>query len=136
MTYFDLSIPMRCLILLGCFLRIGIGGYLISGVYRRKSRQHCLLLLGAISLNALMLILYVGEARANLRALEVPEISRWLCSGSVLWPLLLLAATAAYFVLLIREERLENGVLTLVEHTYGDYLCYGEQSLLPGKKGG
>ena len=44
MTYFDLSIPMRCLILLGCFLSIGIGGYLITGVYRRKSRQHSLLL--------------------------------------------------------------------------------------------
>ena len=105
MTYFDLSIPMRCLILLGCFLSIGIGGYLITGVYRRKSRQHSLLLLGAIVLNALMLMIYVGEARANLRSLEVPEISRWLCSRSVLWPLLLLTATAAYFVLLIREER-------------------------------
>ena len=105
MTYFNLSIPMRCLILLGCFLSIGIGGYLATGVYRRKSRQHCLLLLGAIALNALMLILYVGEARANLRFLEVPEISRWLCSQSVLWPLLLLAATAGYYVQLIREER-------------------------------
>ena len=57
MTYFDLSIPMRCLILLGCFLSIGIGGYLITGVYRRKSRQHSLLLLGAIVLNALMLMI-------------------------------------------------------------------------------
>ena len=105
MTYFDLSVPMRCLILLGCFLSIGIGGYLISGVYRRKSREYCLLLLGTIMLNALMLILYVGEARANLRFLEVPEISRWLCSRSVLWPLLLLTATAGYYVQLIREER-------------------------------
>ena len=104
MTYFDLSIPMRCLILLGCFLSIGIGGYLITGVYRRKSRQHHLLLFCAIALNAVILILYVGEARANLRSLEVPEISSWLCSQSVFWPLLLLAATAAYYVHLIREE--------------------------------
>ena len=109
MTYFDLSIPMRCLILLGCFLSIGIGCYLTTGVSRRISWQHRLLLFGALMLNALMLILYVGEARANLRSLEVPEISRWLCSGSVLWPLLLLAATAAYFVLLIREERRYHG---------------------------
>ena len=109
MTYFDLSIPMRCLILLGCFLSIGIGCYLTTGVSCRKSWQHRLLLFGALMLNALMLILYVGEARANLRSLEVPEISRWLCSRSVLWPLLLLAATAAYFVLLIREERRYHG---------------------------
>ena len=78
MTYFDLSIPMRCLILLGCFLSIGIGGYLATGVYRRKSRLHRLPLFCSIALNALMLILYVGEARANLRVLEVPAISRWL----------------------------------------------------------
>lgn len=105
MTYFDLSIPMRCLILLGCFLSIGIGGYLATGVYRRKSKQHRLLLSGAVMLNAFMLIIYVGEARANLRFLEVPEISRWLCSGSVFWPLLLLTATAVYYVRMIREER-------------------------------
>lgn len=105
MTYFDLAIPMRCLILLGCFLSVGIGGYLATGAYRRKSRQRCLLLFCAIALNAAMLILYVGEARANLRFLDVPEISRWLCSQSVLWPLLLLAATAVCFVGLIRQER-------------------------------
>lgn len=105
MTYFDLSVPMRCLILLGCFLYVCLGGYLTTGVYRRKSKQHHLLLSGAIALNALMLILYVGEARANLRFLDVPEISRWLCSRSVLWPLILLAATTVYYVLLIREER-------------------------------
>lgn len=104
MTYFDLSIPMRSLILLGCFLCICLGGYLSTGVYRRKSRQHCLLLFCAIALNASMLAIYVGEARANLRFLEVPEISRWLCSRSVFWPLLLLAATAVSYVQLIREE--------------------------------
>ena len=109
MTYFDLSIPMRCLILLGCFLNIGIGCYLTTGVSRRKSWRHRLLLFGALMLNAIMLILYVGEARANLRALEVPEISRWLCSGSVLWPLLLLTATAVYYVQMIREERRYHG---------------------------
>lgn len=109
MTYFDLSIPMRCLILLGCFLSIGIGCYLTTGLSRRKSWQHRLLLFGALMLNALMLILYVGEARANLRALEVPEISRWLCSRSVLWPLLLLTATAVYYVQMIREERRYHG---------------------------
>ena len=38
--------------------------------------------------------------------------------------------------LLVREERMENGVLTLVEHTYGEYLCYGVQELVPGKNGG
>lgn len=38
--------------------------------------------------------------------------------------------------LLVREERMENGVLTLVEHTYGEYLCYGIQKLVPGKNGG
>jgi hypothetical protein len=96
---------MRCMILLGCFLCVCLGGYLTTGVYRRKSRQHRLLLIGAIGLNALMLIIYVGEARANLRSLQVPELSRWLCSRSVLWPMFLLAATAVYYVLLIREER-------------------------------
>ena len=111
MTYFDLSIPMRCLILLGCFLSIGIGGYLATGVYRRKSKQHRLLLSGAIMLNAFMLIIYVGEARANLRFLEVPEISRWLCSGSVFWPLLLLSVTAVYYVQMIREERDRKSVV-------------------------
>ena len=109
MTYFDLSIPMRCLILLGCFLSIGIGCYLTTGVSCRKSWQHRLLLFGALMLNAIMLILYVGEARANLRSLEVPEISRWLCSRSVLWPLLLLTATAVYYVQMIREERRYHG---------------------------
>lgn len=104
MTYFNLSVPMRCMILLGCFLCVCLGGYLTTGVYRRKSRQHRLQLIGAIGLNALMLIIYVGEARANLRSLQVPELSRWLCSRSVLWPMFLLVATAVYYVLLIREE--------------------------------
>ena len=104
MIYLDLSIPVRCLILLGCFLCVCLGGYLVTGVYRRKNWQHRLLLGGAIVLNALMLIIYVGEARANLRTLQVPAVSWWLCSRSVLWPSLLLAATAVYYVLLIRED--------------------------------
>ena len=104
MRYFDLSIPMRCLILLGCFLCVCLGGYLLTGIYRRKNRQHRMLLTGTIVLNAVMLTIYVGEARANLRTLEVPVISQWLCFRSILWPILLLAVTAVYYALLIQEE--------------------------------
>ena len=104
MTYFALTIPMRCLILLGCFLGVCLGGYLTTGVCHRKSTLHRLLLLAAILLNGILLILYTAEARANLRFLDVPEISRWICSQSVLWPILLLAATAVYYGLMARDE--------------------------------
>ena len=104
LNYIDLSIPWRCLILLCFFLSVCLGGYLATGVYRRKNFFDKLLILCVIIINSIMMILYTGEARANLRFLVVPQASQWLCAQPILFPVLLLAVTAAYFAYLVIDE--------------------------------
>ena len=63
-----------------------------------------LLLTLAIVLCTVPMVLYVAEARANLRFVPVPAVSAWLCRRSVFWPVLLIGGVGVYFGYLIREE--------------------------------
>lgn len=87
MTYIDLTIPLRSLILLGLFLAICVGGWMVPSVYQRKARLPKLLLPAGLLISAVLMIIYTAEARADLRDLAVPEVSRWLCQQSILLPL-------------------------------------------------
>ena len=104
MTYYDLSIPLRCLVILGLFFLVCLGGYLTVTMWRRTKGTKRLLPLAAILLCAVPMVIYVAEARANLRFVPVPAVSAWLCRRSVFWPLLLISGVGAYFGHLIREE--------------------------------
>ena len=105
MTYYDLSIPLRCLIILGLFFLVCLGGYLFPALFRRKKQQPKILLSLATILCAVPMIIYIAEARANLRHLQIPSVSLWLCRQPVLLPVFLILSVAAYFGYLILEER-------------------------------
>jgi len=104
MTYYDISMPLRCLVILGLFFLVCLGGYLFPAVCRWKKWMTKVLLTLAIVLCAVLMVIYVAEARANLRFIPVPAVSAWLCRRSVFWPLLLIGGVGAYFGYLIREE--------------------------------
>ena len=104
MRYYDLTIPFRCLLILGLFMELCVGGCLLPGIFRKKKASKIFAFLGMLLSGALMII-YTAEARARLRNLDVPEISDWLCGQPLLIPLLVFAVVAAYYVYLIKEER-------------------------------
>ena len=104
MTYYDISMPLRCLVILGLFFLVCLGGYLFPAVCRWKKWMPKVLLTLAITLCAVPMVIYVAEARANLRFVPVPAVSAWLCRRSVFWPVLLIGGVGAYFGYLIREE--------------------------------
>lgn len=104
MTYYDMPMPARCLMILGLFFLVCLGGYLFPAVCRRKKWMPKVLLTLAIFLCVVPMVIYVAEARANLRFVPVPAVSAWLCRRSVFWPVLLIGTVGIYFGYLIREE--------------------------------
>ncbi len=105
MIYSDLSIPGRCIVILSLFLAICMGGYLIPAAFQRKSTFPKILLPVGILLCGTAMIIYTAEARANLRSLEVPTVSKWLCDQSFLLPVAILLPVVVYYGCLIRENR-------------------------------
>ena len=104
MLYFQLSIPGKSAVILSLFLAVCIGGCLIGAVLRRKGIAHKILLPASILLSAVLMIVYTGEARANLRSLEVPAVSMWFCSQPVLLPVGLLLPVLVYYGYLWYED--------------------------------
>ena len=104
MTYCDIPVPVRCLVILGLFFLVCLGGYLTVTRYNRwKGAEKYLLPLGVL-VCAVPMAIYVAEARANLRAVPVPAVSAWLCRQPVILPVLLICAVGGYFAYLFREE--------------------------------
>ena len=103
-VYYDLSIPVRCLIILGLFLAVCVGGHFWFLTLRRKNQLPKRILPLIILMSAIMMIIYTAEARANLRTLEIPAISKWLCQQSLVIPVSLLAAATVYYGYLMAEE--------------------------------
>lgn len=104
MLYSQLSIPGKSAVILSLFLAVCIGGCLIGAVLRHKGIVHKILLPASILLIAVPMIVYTGEARANLRSLEVPAVSMWLCSRPVLLPVGLLLPVLLYYGYLWYED--------------------------------
>ena len=104
MLYSDLSIPVRCLIILGLFLEGCAAGYLAVSTSRRMSmsRKAALILSALASVG--LTIIYTAEARAKLRNLPIPAVSVWLCEQSILLPMALILAVGIYFGFLFAEE--------------------------------
>ena len=112
-NYFDLSIPVRSLLILGLFLELCICGCLLPGVFRQKKIAPKMLLLSGMLLSGVFMIIYTAEARARLRDLVVPEISEWLCKQPILLPLfvfLLVLANTVWFA--IKEYRFRKNTIT------------------------
>ena len=105
MTYYDIAMPLRCLVILGLFFLVCLGGYLTVTMWRRAKGTKRLLPLAASLLCAVPMVIYVAEARALLRSVPIPAASLWLCQKPLLWPVGLIAVVAACFACLILEER-------------------------------
>ena len=104
MIYSQLSIPGKSAVILSLFLAVCIGGCLIGAVLRHKGLVHKILLPASILFLAVPMIVYTGEARANLRSLDVPAVSMWFCSRPVLLPVGLLLPVLVYYGYLWYED--------------------------------
>ena len=104
MRYCDLTIPFRCLIILGLFAETGIGGCLLPAMFRRKNARNSAFVPLGMLVSGVLMIIYTAEARANLRSLTVAPISEWLCRQTLLLPLVVFTVVMGYYVYLIKEE--------------------------------
>lgn len=113
MNYYDLTIPFCSMIILGLFIELCLSGCLVTLTFRkRKKIPKILTILGMVA-SGLMVVIYTAEARANLRGLEVPEISDWLCSQPVILPLVVLILVLINFVWsFVCEYKFRNNVIS------------------------
>ncbi|MBQ1281522.1 MAG: hypothetical protein IIY16_04695, partial [Oscillospiraceae bacterium] len=96
--YYDLSIPLRSLMILALFLVFCCGGWLLHASSQRKTRAAAPVALLGMLLSGSLMILYTAEARANLRGLAVPAVSDRFCSAPLIVPFLVfLAVLTAFF---------------------------------------
>ncbi len=111
--YYDISMPLRCLVIVCLFLLVCMGGCLFLPTLRRKKLWPKLLLPLSVLICAVPMIIYTAEARANLRHLQIPPISLWLCKQPLVLPILSILLVAVYYSYLIREEqRFRNNTIT------------------------
>ena len=103
--YYDIPMPLRCLVILGLFFLVCMGAYLIVPAFRRKKLHPKLLLPFSIVICTVPMIIYVAEARAKLCQLQIPDISLWLCKQPLIIPMAVIVFVAAYYGWLIQEER-------------------------------
>ena len=112
-AYYDISMPMRCLVILCMFFLVCLGGYLIPIVFHWKQHQPKILLSIAILICTVPMTIYIAEARANLRQLQIPSISLWLCQQPLLFPLILIFLVAVYFgYLIMKVRRIRSNTIT------------------------
>ena len=76
--YYDLSIPLRSLIILGFFLAMCVSGCLLPVIYRRKNLLSKSLLTMGTVVSGCLLLLYTTEATAALKNLVLPPVVDWL----------------------------------------------------------
>lgn len=113
MSYYDLSMPVRCLVILGLFLVLCTGGCILPSLLRRKKTYRRNLTLLAMVCSGMLMILYTAEARSNLRSLELPAVSDWLCRQPLLLPVaVILTALVFYLVVVTDEWRYRKNTIT------------------------
>ena len=113
MTYYDLTIPLRSLVIFMLFLELcGCGCLLVTAWQRKTLFPKLMLTLCAIATGYFMIV-YIAEARARLRELEMPSISLWLCAQPIWLPLTVLFVIMVYLIfVLIRELRYHRNSIT------------------------
>lgn len=104
MSYYDLTIPFRCLLILGLFLEFCFSAYILSMLQHRKKQWRGVLTFLAMTVSGVLMIIYTAEARANLRSLIVPSVSHWLCRQSMMLPLLVFVIVLILELTLFMEE--------------------------------
>lgn len=113
MNYYDLSIPLRSLLILGLFAEVCVSGCLLPNVFRKKKNASKFLVLPSVLLSGIFLILYTAEARARLRNLVVPVCSDWLCKQPILLPLCVFFLILLYLVaFIVREYNFHRNTIT------------------------
>ena len=105
MIYYDLTIPLRCIVMLILFLEFCFGAYLLFLLRLRKKQKTTALTVLAMAVSGILMILYTAEARANLRSLSVPTVADWLCGKSVLLPVAVSLAILAMELVIFQDER-------------------------------
>ena len=104
MIYYNLSVPIRCILILALFLEFCFGAYILSLLRLRKKRTALIITHLAMLLSLGLMIIYTAEASANLRTLEVPAISDWLCQRSVLLPMAVIIGVLLLELHIFRAE--------------------------------
>ena len=104
MIYYNLSVPLRCILILAMFLEFCFGAYIIFLLRLRKKPTAVIITLSAMLLSLGLMIIYTAEARAKLRHLEVPAISDWLCQRSVLLPIAVIIGVLLLELYIFRAE--------------------------------
>ena len=104
MIYYDLTIPLRCILILGLFLEFCFGIYLLSLLRLRKNWGSGAATLLAVALSGTLMIIFTAEARANLRSLLVPSVSDWLCRQSVWFPIAVILVILVFELYIFRDQ--------------------------------
>ena len=104
MSYYDLTIPLRCILILCLFMEFCFGAYLLSLLRLRKKQGTCVATLLAMIISGTMMIIFTAEARANLRSLLVPSVSDWLCRKSIWFPIAVILVILVLELHVFRDE--------------------------------
>lgn len=113
MAYSDIPMPLRCLVILGLFFLVCLGGYLTPTIFRREKLWQKMLLFFALFACAVPMVIYTAEARANLRQVPIPAASLWLCEQPLMITVFLILLVASYFgYLLLEEHRFRSNTIT------------------------
>ena len=104
MMYYNLTIPLRCLLILGLFLEFCFGAYILTLLRLRKKPGATIMIVVTTIFSLTLMIIYTAEARANLRSLSVPMVSDWLCRQNVLLPISVLILILLLELYIFRDE--------------------------------
>ena len=104
MIYYDLTIPLRCILILCLFLEFCFGAYLLSLLRFRKKQGTGVATLLAMIVSGTLMIIFTAEARANLRSLLVPSVSDWLCRKSIWFPIAVILVILVLELYVFRDE--------------------------------
>ena len=104
MTYASLPMPFKTVIATLFFLTMVTGICTCILVGRKQGRIKLILLLVCTAVIAAMLLLYASVIRAERAPAHIPAVSLWFEQQSVIFPLLVWLAIAAFFVMVIIEE--------------------------------
>ena len=104
MIYYDLTIPLRCVLILGLFLEFCFSAYLLSLLRQRKKQGTEAATVLAMIVSITLMIIYTAEARANLRNLTVPSVSDWLCRQSIWFPIAVILLILLFELHVFRDE--------------------------------
>ena len=103
-TYASLPMTFKTIIATLFFLTLVAGMCTCFFVGRKQGQVKLILLPVCTAMIAAMLLLYASVIRAERAPAHIPAISLWFAQQSVIFPLLLWLAIAAFFIMVIIDE--------------------------------